>query len=267
MIDTDDGLHRQPTGDGMTTARDTAPATTSARMLPAGSLRAARALAIAGIAAVVGAVLLVGALHFAPQTATISPVRRTISEYALTDAGWAFNLGALALAVGSLAVVGALVVTRAAAGRSGGALLASLWAAALLVIVLFPKHNWAVGPSTGGSIHRVASVVAFLCLPLAVILLTRRAVPGPLDRPVAARAAFWLAVISLLWFAPIVGALLLSPVTGTPWWQAIPLGLVERGLVITEVLAVIALGVWALSASTRTRSRRRASPARIAPAR
>ena len=50
-------------------------------------------------------------------------------------------------------------------------------------------------------------------------------------------------MLSLAWFAPIFGALLLSPVTGTPWWQAIPLGLVERGLVISEVLAVIALGV------------------------
>ena len=59
-------------------------------------------------------------------------------------------------------------------GWSLGSLLGVLWAAALLVIVLFPKHNWAVGPSTNGQIHRVASIVAFLCLPVAVMLLTRR---------------------------------------------------------------------------------------------
>jgi hypothetical protein len=58
--------------------------------------------------------------------------------------------------------------------------------------------------------------------------------------------ARWLAVVSLLWFLPIVGAVALAPVTGTPWWQAIPLGLVERGLLVCEVAAVLALAVWAL---------------------
>ena len=228
--------------------------------------RTVQALALAGIAAVSGAALLIGALHLAPQTANISPLRRTISEYALTDAGWAFTLGALALAVGSLAVLAALVLSRAAAGRSAGVLLAAVWSAALVVIVLFPKHNWAIGPSTGGHIHRAASVVAFLCLPLAVILLTRGTGRSRPDGPPAARAAFWLAAASLVWFGPLVGALLIGPIVGTPWYQVIPLGLVERGLVTTEVLAVIALGVWALSASRRTRSRRPANPARTVPA-
>jgi len=108
-----------------------------------------------------------------------------------------------------------------------------------------------------GQIHRVASIVAFLALPIAVLLLTRRTRPSPgaarQVTTVPARVACWLGVLSLVWFAPIFGALLLSPLTGTPWWRAIPLGLVERGLVISEVLAVIALGVLVLHA-TRLKS-------------
>lgn len=239
--------------------------TTDRTTTPEPRLRVARWLAAAGIGGAAAAVALVGGLHLVPETAGISPVRRTISEYALTDAGWVFNLGAVVLALGSLAVLAALVLTGTARHRSIGSLLTGGWVAALLVVVLFPKHNWAVGPSLDGHIHRAASVVAFLCLPLAVLMLTRRrrsTAGGRPDQSLAARSAFWLAVISLLWFAPIAGALLQSPVTGTPWWQAIPLGLVERGLVMSEVLAVVALGCWAISESIPPRNPRPASRGR-----
>ena len=100
--------------------------------------------------------------------------------------------------------------------------------------------------------------------PIAVLLLTRRprssAGAQRQPRPVPARVARWLGVLSLAWFAPIFGALLLSPVTGTPWWRAIPLGLVERGLVISEVLAVIALGIWVLHATGRRTTRLGSAP-------
>ena len=177
-----------------------------------------------------------------PETAGIAPVARTISEYALTDVGWVFNLGVLALALGSLAMLAALVRAGLARPASVGVWLGVAWSAALTVIVLFPKHNWAVGPSANGQIHRAASIVAFLCLPVAVLLLTRRrGVPrrrsadrGP-GRVLAGRGVAGLV-------RPDRGRLGAAPVTRTPWWQAIPLGLVERGLVISEVLAVIALG-------------------------
>lgn len=225
-----------------------------------------RVLAVAGIAGAAIVVVLVGALHVLPETAGISPVARTISEYALTDVGWVFNLGVLALALGSLAVLAGIVRAGLARPAAVGIWLGVAWSAALTVIVLFPKHNWAVGPSAGGQIHRVASIVAFLCLPVAVLLLTRRRGAARRDQPIAARFAWWLGVASLAWFAPIVGALVLSPVTRTPWWQAIPLGLVERGLVMCEVLAIIALAVWVLTATRRTPSPRPASRALTGPA-
>jgi hypothetical protein len=229
----------------------------------------ARLLAAAGIAGTMLAIVLVGALHLVPGTASISPIGRTISEYALTDLGWAFNAGAVALALGSLCVFAALVVAGRARRGSLGVALGVLWSAALLVVVMFPKHNWAIGPSTNGQIHRVASIVAFLCLPLAVLLLTRRTGSGSTKgprQPPAARTAFWLGVLSLAWFSLIIGALLLTPITGTPWYRAIPLGLVERGLVLTEVAAVTALGVWAFTSTRRNRNPQRASPAPTGPA-
>jgi hypothetical protein len=223
--------------------------------------RGARLLAVLGVATAIAAMVAVGVLHALPDTVDISPVRRTISEYALTDSGWLFNLAAVALAFGSLAVLAALVRAGQSSGWSPGSVLGAVWAVALLVVVLFPKHNWAIGPSTNGQIHRVASIVAFLCLPLAVLLLTRRSTLGrSRRRPPPARIARLLAAVSLAWFAPLLGAIVLSPLIRTPWYQAIPLGLVERGLVFSEVLAVIALGIWAFSATKRTRTPPPASP-------
>ncbi len=208
---------------------------------------ATRLMAGVGIVGVLVAATLVGALHVLPDTSGISPVRRTVSEYALTDTAWAFNVGTVALAVGSLAIVVAAIRSGRARSGSLGAMLGVTWSLALLVVVAFPKHDWAIGPSASGHVHRVASIVAFLCLPVAVMLLTRRPASGP-----AARSAFWLGALSLAWFAPLFGAWLLSPVTGLPWYRAVPLGLVERGLLLCEVAAVVAVGVWVLTATGRT---------------
>lgn len=220
-------------------------------------------LATLGLLGPIVAGTLVGALHVLPQTAEISPVRRTISEYALTDSAWAFNVGVVALALGSLAILVAAVQAGLARARSLGFVLGLAWVVALLVVVVFPKHNWAVGPSTNGQIHRVASLVAFLCLPLAAMLLTRRRVAGSGSAP---RWGFWLGAASLSWFGTLVGAWLISPITGVPWFRALPIGLVERGLVLCEVAAVVALGVWVITATRRTRVPLSASPARTAPA-
>jgi hypothetical protein len=66
------------------------------------------------------------------------------------------------------------------------------------------------------------------------------------------RFAAWtrrLGVVAYLWFSWILGGFLLRPLTGRSWWQTIPLGLVERGLALTEVLVVVVLALWALAAA------------------
>jgi len=140
--------------------------------------------------AVTAAVLGIGALHVIPPSSALSPYRRTISEYALMETGAIFNVAVLVLAAGSVATVLALVGAALAPARSGGVLALLLWSFALAAVVYFPKHNWAVGPSAEGTVHRVASVVAFLSLPVAALLYLWR-------KPVAGIAAA-LSVVAVL---------------------------------------------------------------------
>ncbi|ONI91502.1 hypothetical protein ALI144C_01055 [Actinosynnema sp. ALI-1.44] len=196
--------------------------------------RAAGALGLLGLVGTAASVLLIGLLHVLPPSSEVSVVRRTISEYGLLEDAWVFNLGVVALALGSLAVMAALAVRQVIRPFSAASVLITLWSLCLLAVVVFPKNNWAIGPSVGGMVHRYASVVAFICLPIAAIVVGR-----------AAKAAWpvWLGVLSLAWFGLIVGAVVLQPFTGVYWWIAIPLGAVERGLLITEVAAVAALAL------------------------
>ncbi len=212
------------------------------------SVSLARPFAAAGFAAVFTGVLAVSALHVLPPTAAISPIRRTISEYAYYETGWVFNLGVLILAAGSLAVFAALAYAKLIRPASFASLGLLLWSAGLAAVVYFPKHDWSVGPSTHGTIHRMASLVAFLSLPLGALLVT---VMWRRER--RWRGSVWLTAIpalaALAFFSVIIGAYLLTPYTGPPWWDVIPLGFVERGLATFEVLTVLALGRWAWRAA------------------
>jgi hypothetical protein len=221
------------------------------RRLAATAGRAAAALVPAGIACAAGGAIIIGLLHLVPPTATISPMRRTISEYGLTDLAWAFNAGVLALAVGSAAILTAVALFRP--GTRAGLVAGALWVFGLLTVVAFPKHNWAVGPSVSGQVHRIGSLIAFIALPLAVLALTGRRMRRGRPGAAAAGWAFGLALVSLAWFLPIVAAIA-SAGRGGAWWLAIPLGLVERGMAVTEVLALIALGRWCLRAAGGNRS-------------
>ncbi|MTD12666.1 DUF998 domain-containing protein [Nakamurella sp. YIM 132087] len=206
-------------------------------------------LGTVGVVGAASSIVLVGLLHVIPPTNQTSLVRRTISEYGLSDLAWVFNAGVVALALGSLAVFAAPLVSGSMRKLSFGHLFGTLWVVGMLTLVVFPKHNWSVGPSASGTVHRMASLVAFLALPLAVILLVR----ADKVRSWASRTAFWFAVISPLWFVWILVAMLVS--STTRWWQAVPLGLVERGLALTEVLAVVFLGIHALLAARPSRQR------------
>ena len=160
----------------------------------------------------------------------------TISEYVYTAGGWAFLTGVLALAVGSILLLAGLIRAGVVAPLSFGSILMSLWVIGLVGVAAFPKHNWEIGPSTSGSIHRVATLLAFVSLPAAVLAIARR------HRQ--ARPAVWLAYGSIAWLSVLFGAIAVSMVTDLRWHRIIPLGIVERGIVAFEVGAVIALGIW-----------------------
>ncbi|GIE31024.1 hypothetical protein Ait01nite_040690 [Actinoplanes italicus] len=196
-----------------------------------------KAVAGLGIACVLASLAMYAVLHVMAPSADLDWMRRTISQYALMPNGWIFDTATLLLAAGSAAIVAALLRAGLLSGAAAVAL--GLWVAGLIGVVWFEKHNWQMGPSMSGDIHRVASVVAFLSLPVGALLASRRG-GGP---------ARWVAVggvVSLLCFAPILWAVLAEPWTGVRWWRAIPLGGVERLLGLAEVVTVLLLAWWAL---------------------
>jgi hypothetical protein len=123
-----------------------------------------------------------------------------------------------------------------------------LWCVGLAAVVYFPKHNWALGPSSHGTVHRVASLVAFISLPVGALVIawTWRRVAAWRGRALFC-AGF--AVIALLLVGVIAGAFALQPFTGVRWWQVIPLGAVERALAMAEICVVLNLGWWASTAA------------------
>src|SRR5699024_4918948 len=101
----------------------------------------------------------------------------------------------------------------------------ALCVAGLIVVALVHKTDWTVGPSLGGTVHRIAGLVAFLGLPVTILTL----LSGSAAR---SRGTVWvrvLAAVSPLWFLPIVIAIVAVGQQGQ-WWLAVPLGLVERAL-------------------------------------
>lgn len=209
-------------------------------------------LATAGLVGAGLSAVLVGLLHVLVDPAEVNPVRRTISEYALGEHRALFDAGVLLLAAGSAAVLVALVVARLLPAVSTASVLLAVWSVALAVVVAFPKIDWSVGPTAGGYLHRYASLLAFLSLPVAGLLLARRWRHDPRWRRHATGTAL-LSLASLAWLAPILAGFALRPLTGMPWWRFVPLGLVERGLAVTEVAVVVALAWWARRAARRDR--------------
>ncbi len=96
----------------------------------------------------------------------------------------------------------------------------------LVLVVAFEKTNWSIGPSLSGYIHRYASLVAFVALPLGVLLIARR---------LQARWAVLLGAGTLGWLVAILAGIPVGPLVGRSWWQVLPLGLMERGLAVTLV--------------------------------
>src|SRR5699024_10731314 len=107
-----------------------------------------------------------------------------------------------------------------------GVALLLVSAAGLVTVAIFRKTDWATGPSLGGTIHRIGAAVAFLALPVAVVVLLtgrwRRGAPGRLLR----RWGLGCAVVAPLWLIPVAVAVVTAGRAGR-WWLTIPLGLIE----------------------------------------
>jgi hypothetical protein len=107
----------------------------------------------------------------------VSPVWQTLSEYVYghlgpgTSAAPLFSAMCLALALGSLALLAGI----AKAGRATPVLvLLAVWCAGLLVCATFEVDPDGAPRSFSGQVHNYGAVLAFIALPSAGWLLTRR---------------------------------------------------------------------------------------------
>ncbi len=221
------------------TAADPAATPTGPRLVPT-------ALAATGTAAVAVGSLAILVLHVVPPTSATSPWRRTISEYALSSLGGVFDVGVLSIAIGSLLITASLWTTHTLRPASTGSVALLAWSVGMVLLVIFPKHDWSVGPSTHGSIHRVASLVAFVSVPVAAWTVGRSR-SARLAAP--ARTMLIAGLVSAGWLAVLIGAFLIGPFTGTAWWLVLPLGAMERGIAFFAVAAVLASGWLAVRSS------------------
>ncbi|WP_134322142.1 DUF998 domain-containing protein [Cumulibacter soli] len=162
----------------------------------------------------------------------------TISGYVFTHP-ITFTTAVIALIIGSIAVLMGMLRRGMTSIRHTGAWLMILWIIGMAMVAVFPKHNWSVGPSLSGHLHRAGSLIAFFALPLAVALLVR----GARRRGMGwvAHAALGFAVAAYAYLGYLGVQIMIAERDGVPWYRAVPLGLSERVLLVLEVLALAML--------------------------
>ncbi|RAO17622.1 hypothetical protein MED15_02963 [Micromonospora noduli] len=172
----------------------------------------------------------------------LNPWALTISDFAVSDRGGVIDIAMVVLALATVALLYGLRRASPPRPRSGrtAELLLGAWVGGLLLAAVVPTNEPGTAMTTAAYLHRYASVIAFLALPVGGWLLARRDQLTP-----AARWLRGLAVASLVLAAAMV-------------WSAYPgdrvlLGLAERLLILTEVgvLTVVALVLARSGSSTR----------------
>lgn len=172
-------------------------------------------------------------------------LQQTISEYGLGTQQWVFSAGVMLLVGGSIFVLIAMIQCRLVALSSVPARAMMLWTVALLTVVAVPKQDWSNDPTIGigGAIHRIGAVVAFLSIPVAIIAAAWPWI-GDARWRVWSRLTVGLGFLSVMSLVPILYAIVVGITTTTPWYRAVTLGYVERGLVVAEVVALMSLALW-----------------------
>ncbi len=208
---------------------------------PPRDITLSRRLALVGTGGVLLSVLGIGLLHVMPPSRSLDPLSRTISEYALLPDGWIFDWGVVVLAVSSAIILLALTVREIVAWRSWGALMTLVWSVGLVGLIVFPKQGFGADPSIAGRVHWTWTLIAFFSLPIGTCLMCWQ------HRGLAGRWPRWAVRLSMVaggWFMVLTGQTILSALTPIQAWRVV--GLVERGLSLTEMAVVVMLGLWVI---------------------
>ncbi|MEV0212710.1 DUF998 domain-containing protein [Micromonospora sp. NPDC050695] len=185
----------------------------------------------------------------------LNPWALTISDFAVSDRGGAIDVAMVVLAFATVALLSGLRHTgppRRNVGRTAELLLGA-WVAGLLAAAVVPTNEPGTAMTTTAYVHRYASVVAFLALPVAGWLLARRP-----DLTTAARPLRALVLLSLALAAAMI-------------WSAYPgdrmlIGLAERLLIVTEVAVLATVAITQTRAATATTAPTTATAAAAAAA-
>ncbi|SFQ42051.1 Protein of unknown function [Amycolatopsis arida] len=203
----------------------------------------ARPWLVASVAAIAWAAFTMLILHLVSSR---DPILDTISSYAYTDRGGGMlEASVLSLAVGSLALLGALVATGTATSRTTRVLLVT-WALGLIIAALFPATLSEGTDMTSGRIHQYASLLAFVSLPgVGFSLADRlRELPALAETRALLLRVSWWSVLSLAVFglSYVLAAFSDHPVLA-PLSAALPVGLAQRVALLTDIalLAVMVL--------------------------
>ncbi|MET8230026.1 DUF998 domain-containing protein [Micromonospora sp. NPDC005298] len=169
----------------------------------------------------------------------LNPWALTISDFAVSDRGGVIDVAMVVLALATVTLMYGLRRTGPPPDRAVELLLGA-WVAGLAVAAVVPTNEPGTAMTTAAYLHRYASVVAFLSLPVGGWLLARRDQLTP-----AARWLRGLAVASLVLAAAMV-------------WSAYPgervlIGLAERLLILTEVGVLTAVALVLARSGSPTR--------------
>ncbi|WP_433536998.1 DUF998 domain-containing protein [Micromonospora sp. CA-249363] len=159
----------------------------------------------------------------------LNPWALTISDFAVSDRGGVIDVAMVVLALATAALMYGLRRPGTPLGRAVDLLLGA-WVVGLLLAAVVPTNEPGTAMHTSAYVHRYASVVAFLALPIGGWLLARRP-----DLTPVARTLRLLVVLSLGLAAGMV-------------WSAYPgdrllIGLAERLLILTEVAVLATVAV------------------------
>ncbi len=170
------------------------------------------------------------------------PVYDTLSSYTVTDRGEGMLAASvLSLAIGSLAVLGALHVAGVPLSRTTRLLLA-LWSLGMAAAAVFPASYPEAPDPVSGEIHLYACLVAFLSLPGAAISLLEplrgRPERGALVLAIRLTAgAFALFAVSFVFVRLSEAGI--PPFPGLS--DALPIGVTQRVLLLADVVLLLTL--------------------------
>jgi hypothetical protein len=138
-----------------------------------GTTKQLKTIATVAIASVAYFAVIIVALHFLRPD--LDPMNQPTSQYAVGPYGFLMTSAFFSMSIASFALLIGLYqgVPQPARSRMGLTLL-GLWGMGVLIAMLFPIDLEGSPQTIAGTIHRINGPLAFLCVTVGTILLSRR---------------------------------------------------------------------------------------------